>query len=408
MMRKILFSLLLFAASYCNAQDFWTKLELPNNELSVNHATVDSNNRLYIGTDQGLYYSDDFGQNLIKTELDFSVNGVVVNERNELYVIGAKIYFSDDSGQNWIPLEENFLNTTPTTSYYAKGDTIIVGGWDAMYKSDNKGVTWHRCFHGGGGVYIPCFKESSNGVLFAGLISFFPIIMPNGIICSNDGGNTWVRSGLYNIRVSAIAQNSKGTIFAATMAQFSPEEGMWMSDDFGQSWIYIASTSSYFETNALTIDKNDVIYRVDHNDYGSKGVYRTIDNGTTWKHLESGMDNKAIKNFVLAPNGYMYVYGTGVLYRSTQSLYDEIYSISASANPAVSGEITGVGSFCYGQTATLTATPNAGYEFEKWTTESGEVLSTEPVYSFVVEKNTNLTANFKLSTSIGELSAVTS
>ena len=47
----------------------------------------------------------------------------------------------------------------------------------------------------------------------------------------------------------------------------------------------------------------------------------------------------------------------------------------------------------YGSTVTLNATPNEGYVFTNWT-ESGEVVSTDPEYSFVVTQNRYLIANF--------------
>ncbi len=405
MIRRAIFLLLVLIASYCNAQDFWTKIELPDNNLSVNTVAIDSNNRLFLGTNHGVYFSDDLGQNFIKTELEITVKGMAINERDELFVFDVgELYYSNDLGQNWEIISE--LPSIMHVSYYAKGDTVIIGGWDIIYKSDDKGATWKRCFWGGPGDYIPCIKESSNGMLFAGLISFFPANMKSGIICSTDGGNTWARSGLEDIRVNAIAQNSKGSLFAATIAQYDWGEGMWRSDDFGQSWSYVvAGNNTHFQTNVLIIDKNDVMYRLDYNDFESKGVFRTIDDGINWQHIESGMDNKAIGDFTLAPDGYMYVYGPKVLYRSTLSLYDEIYSISATLNPMDGGEVTGTGAFCYGETVTLTATPNSGYQFINWTSETGEILSEVSQYDFKATEDTNIIANFRKSTNIGELSA---
>lgn len=42
------------------------------------------------------------------------------------------------------------------------------------------------------------------------------------------------------------------------------------------------------------------------------------------------------------------------------------FQISVTANPTVGGVVTGEGTYTYGQTATLTATPNNGYEFTRW------------------------------------------
>ena len=71
------------------------------------------------------------------------------------------------------------------------------------------------------------------------------------------------------------------------------------------------------------------------------------------------------------------------------------YTINATVNPGNSGTVTGGGNFDYGQTCTLVATANTGYTFTNWT-ENGNVVSTSYNYSFTVNGNRNLVANFTL------------
>lgn len=70
------------------------------------------------------------------------------------------------------------------------------------------------------------------------------------------------------------------------------------------------------------------------------------------------------------------------------------YDISATANSAEGGTITGASIYNYGQTCTLTATANEGYIFTNWTRD-GEIVSTEPVYSFTVTESATFVANFE-------------
>ncbi|MBE6337981.1 MAG: Omp28-related outer membrane protein [Lentimicrobiaceae bacterium] len=67
--------------------------------------------------------------------------------------------------------------------------------------------------------------------------------------------------------------------------------------------------------------------------------------------------------------------------------------VQAVANPVEGGTVEGTGSYQVGETATLKAIENDGYVFLNWT-EDGEVVSDEMEYSFVVERATNLVANF--------------
>ncbi|MBO5848989.1 MAG: leucine-rich repeat protein, partial [Bacteroidales bacterium] len=73
------------------------------------------------------------------------------------------------------------------------------------------------------------------------------------------------------------------------------------------------------------------------------------------------------------------------------------YNVTASANPAEGGSINGAGTYTHGEAATLTATPNFGYEFTNWT-ENGEIVSTDAEYSFTVTEAKELVANFTLLT----------
>ena len=69
------------------------------------------------------------------------------------------------------------------------------------------------------------------------------------------------------------------------------------------------------------------------------------------------------------------------------------YAITATANPAAGGTVSGADTYNYGATATLTATANTGYTFTNWT-KGGEVVSTNPTYSFEVTEAGDYVANF--------------
>ncbi len=69
------------------------------------------------------------------------------------------------------------------------------------------------------------------------------------------------------------------------------------------------------------------------------------------------------------------------------------YTINVSANPSNGGNVTGGGSYQQGQSCTITATPNAGYDFTNWT-ENGNVVSPDANYTFIVNGNRTLVANF--------------
>lgn len=67
--------------------------------------------------------------------------------------------------------------------------------------------------------------------------------------------------------------------------------------------------------------------------------------------------------------------------------------ISVSAAPTEAGIVSGDGSFDSGTLHAVTATANDGYNFTNWT-ENGNVVSTDANYTFTVNANRTLVANF--------------
>lgn len=69
------------------------------------------------------------------------------------------------------------------------------------------------------------------------------------------------------------------------------------------------------------------------------------------------------------------------------------YTVNISANPSAGGTVIGDGTYDDGTTVILRATPNAGYQFIKWT-ESGADVSTANPYTFNISANRTFVAEF--------------
>ena len=75
----------------------------------------------------------------------------------------------------------------------------------------------------------------------------------------------------------------------------------------------------------------------------------------------------------------------------------QIYTVTATANPAAGGTVSGAGPIQEGNTCTLVATPDIAYNFVSWT-QNGAVVSTNPTYSFEVTDDATFVANFEMKT----------
>lgn len=70
------------------------------------------------------------------------------------------------------------------------------------------------------------------------------------------------------------------------------------------------------------------------------------------------------------------------------------YTITATAIPTNGGMVSGGGNYNYGQSCTVSAVPYTGYIFSNWT-ENGSVVSTNTNYTFIVNANRTIVANFQ-------------
>lgn len=86
---------------------------------------------------------------------------------------------------------------------------------------------------------------------------------------------------------------------------------------------------------------------------------------------------------------------------ATFDVAPEPVAITVTCVPAEGGTVAGAGVYAIGSTATLTATPSAGYIFVGWARD-GEILSLDAEYSFTVTEALDLQAIFDGSTAIDD------
>lgn len=70
------------------------------------------------------------------------------------------------------------------------------------------------------------------------------------------------------------------------------------------------------------------------------------------------------------------------------------YSVSVSVSPLKGGSVSGGGTYSAGDSVTVTAAANEGYTFVNWT-EDGVEVTTDAAYTFDIDADRNLVANFQ-------------
>jgi len=107
----------------------------------------------------------------------------------------------------------------------------------------------------------------------------------------------------------------------------------------------------------------------------------------------------SVYDYTVEKEGYITVEGEVEVEEDTTvdiAMELETFTITLIAIPGEAGTVDGEGKYSYGEEATITATANEGWEFESWTDEEENVLTADSIYSFVVESDRELTANFDI------------
>ena len=125
-----------------------------------------------------------------------------------------------------------------------------------------------------------------------------------------------------------------------------------------------------------------------YNQGASCTVTATANSGYTFNNWTEG-GNVVSTN----PNYTFTVTGNRTLVANFTAI-PQNYTVSVSANPVEGGNVSGGGTYQQGQTCTVTATANTGYNFVRWT-ENGNFVSSNATYSFTVNNNRNLVAQFE-------------
>ncbi|MGH3386568.1 MAG: hypothetical protein ACRDO1_18470, partial [Nocardioidaceae bacterium] len=161
--------------------DTWKKL-MHDRQFTAVAADPAVPERLWLGSADGLYRSDDFGASVVKVA-DGSVASIAA-QGTRIVTGGSRIGVSDDGGSTWrtadtggLPLQVSDLAVSPT-----RADTI----------------------------FAATRSHAANGLVKGG----------RGVLRSTDGGRTWdnVSGGLQNLAVTSLAIDAAGRwLFAGTI-----------------------------------------------------------------------------------------------------------------------------------------------------------------------------------------------
>lgn len=275
--------------------------------LAVNGSSIFAGtNRggVFVSTDQGASWQPT-GEGIISRYVSsILVSGGIVYVGTD----GERVYKSNDQGRNW-RLANNGLNVPGghgyTSAMIAHGSAIYAGsGFGWIFVSNDQGENWTPINAG--------FTPDSNG--FFPPVNAFESVGDQLFVATSGGGvfrfdnnaRRWIST---NTGLPARSVYSLKAIGSKLIAGLQYNYGTYISTDGGQNWR---------RASAPPVDGFSSFVTMGNAVYGAayKSVYRSTDQGETWRELSTGFPASRLSGECLAVSGNSLFVG---------SFYDGVY-----------------------------------------------------------------------------------
>jgi len=271
---------------------------------------------LFAGTNDGLYRSNDDGDNWEAVGEVFNgyaktVSSIITVEDTLFVGTFDGIFRSNDNGESWIAInketdkegeEEGRVSRVKSLVFqdgylFAATSSLVYdpdgGGYspsDGVYRSDNYGGNWKRV----NGKFRP--NSNQYGIKILSLAVHGNNIYTGteyGLFGSSDYGETW------QIEVENINDESiyfKDLVSSGNYLYAGTEGGLYRTSDNGINWLE-TDVKRYLIVNALEVKDNYLLAGTDD------GVYSSTDNGSNWTSMYEGTGEDSTNVLSLAFSG---------------------------------------------------------------------------------------------------------
>lgn len=244
--------------------------------------------------------------------------------------------------------------------------------------------------------YVKAYAKNASGIGFGEELEFetaAPPGMPVNIelSCDPEEGGSVSGGGIYTVgsqcTVTAVASSGYTFVnWTENGNQVSTEATYTFNVTRECHLVANFTTQAYIITAEVTPDNSGTVTGAGGYNYGEEcTLTATAKPGYEFvKWTKNGTNVSTDATFTFTVNAS----ATYLAHFQTKS-----YTVSVSAQPSNGGTVSGGGTFNYGQSCTVHATPAEGYTFINWTYD-GDVVSTDVDYTFVVNGDRILVANF--------------
>ena len=333
----------------------------------------------------------DFGLVMCETIIDSQAyQNVVKKSASDNYYIGTTATYANNYAESSIRtwLNKDFYNTAFNTAQ--KNNIIFATSHNAAFSTtysqyDAVSTTNPISLLSYSEAQISSFGLSSNDSRKAKGTDYAKC---QGLFVRDSGFSAWLLRSAGSASDSVCNVSSNGSIFTSynvTGSSYGIRPAcclMNLTSDVSQSMIYTV-TATADQTAGGTVTGGGTY---------SAGQTATLNATANSGYIFSGWYNGSTK--VSSNKSYTFTVTENVTLTAKFYPLSMTYKVTATANPAEGGTVTGGGSYSAGKTATVTATPKNGWHFIGWFDGSNKV-SSDASYSFTVTGNVTLTAKFE-------------
>jgi len=302
-----------------NSQDFWEQLYFPDT-TKIRCIEINNVGDIFTGTGNtstigGIYRSTDNAQSweCVYNLGDFSFLSIDISPQGDVFAgsnrgSSEKLLTTSNNGDTWqeIIMPEYTLGANVMKILAVSSDTLYVSLWGysaQLIRTYDGGQTWDSLIGGNNhiGEYVSDIVIDDEGNIFVSYVGYTGD--QGGIYYSEDDGETWQFSGLFNYMMTSLARNSSGDIFAGCWGGIISWDG---------SGLYVLRNGkSQWDTLIAGPQVGDLIVNNDNHIYFSSswpdGVVRSTDDGNTFELVNSGIPNSPMGYMTIDYEGFIYV-----------------------------------------------------------------------------------------------------
>ncbi|HEY0171895.1 MAG TPA: Calx-beta domain-containing protein [Pyrinomonadaceae bacterium] len=328
---------------------------------SVRHVVADANNpaRVYVGSGQDVYRSEDRGQSWGVSALPLyerPIMGLVADPSQPSTLFAAPDYVgvfkSDDGGLNWKQvIDAGNINIQALAIAPSRPHNLYFSTYGLrLYRGAEGGEAWTEISSRPGSVTAFAADPSNSSVVYAAGINLYK---------STNSGTSW--SGLFAYDATTVSEvngilvdpSSPSTLYVHSSGSAAPVR---KSTDGGLSWVNASAglpatgASGSYSVSALIFDpvKPSVLYAACRGTAeAGGGVYRSADGGASWGAFNPPLANVNALAFDLSGRT-LYAGADGGLFKAAT----DAAPLTFSTDLFTAGESAG--------TATVTVTRDSG------------------------------------------------